>query len=605
MRSARNLQVLGSIVAFVLSSGCAREDDAPSVPTGDAPAVRSAGDWPEDGQWAMPAKDYANTRYSALSEIDTSNVAGLRPVWSFTTGVLRGHEGQPLVIDNTMYVVTPFPHIAYAFDLTQEGYPLKWKYTPDVNPAAIGVACCDIVNRGPAYADGRLIYNLLDAHTVALDAETGRELWKVRTGDINLGETTTMAPIIVDGKAIVGNSGGEFGVRGWIAALDVETGEEVWRGWSTGPDTDVLIDIATFRPFYERARGRDLGVTTWPADQWKIGGGTVWLWLSYDPELDLIYYGTGNPSPFNPEQRPGDNKWTTSIMARRSTDGSLIWAYQQTPHDNWDFDGTNENILVDLPFRDSVRKLLVHFDRNGFAYTMDRVTGEVLVAEPYVHTNVATGFDLATGVIDYVAEKQTGGTGPTYDFCPSHYGGKDQQPAAYSPRTQLFYVPTNNMCEDWETFEVSYIAGTPYYGMSGTLHPGPGGHLGEFIAWDAVAGRKVWGIEEPYPVWGGGLATGGDVVFYGTLDGWFKAVSARDGRLLWRYKVGSGVVGNPITYVGPDGRQYVAIYAGIGGVWFNDVAHGAEPHNVPQPSAIVKDLGRHTSWGGMVWVFAL
>ncbi|MGQ0560910.1 MAG: PQQ-dependent dehydrogenase, methanol/ethanol family [Gemmatimonadota bacterium] len=592
---------------LLLVAACAEQ------PPGRAPAtVETAGrvptdarDWPDDGQWTMPAKDYANTRYSALAEITPDNVRGLRPVWSFATGVLRGHEGQPLVVDNTMYVVTPLPHIVYAFDLTRAGYPLKWKYRPDTNPAAEGVACCDVVNRGLAYADGKLFYNLLDAHTVALDARTGRELWKTRTGNIDIGETTTMAPIVVKDKVIVGNSGGEFAVRGWLSALDTESGEILWRAYSTGPDRDVLIEQETFRPFYPKDQGIDLGVTTWPAEQWKIGGGTAWLWISYDPQLDLLYYGTGNPSPFNPEQRPGDNKWTTSILARDPDDGALRWAYQQTPHDNWDFDGTNENILVNLPFPDATRRVLVHFDRNGFAYTMDRATGEVLVAEPYVYTNIATDVNLRTGAINYVASKQTSGPDWTYNFCPSHYGGKDQQPAAYSPRTRLFYVPTNNMCEDWKTFEVSYIAGTPYYGMSGVLHPGPGGQLGEFIAWDAVRGARVWSIPEPYPVWGGALATGGDVVFYGTLDGWFKAVDARDGSMLWKYKVGSGVVGNPITYRGPDGKQYIAILAGVGGVWFNDVAHSDQPHDLPLPNEIVKELARHTSWGGMVWVFSL
>ncbi|MGE5090533.1 MAG: PQQ-dependent dehydrogenase, methanol/ethanol family [Bacillota bacterium] len=557
--------------------------------------------------WPMPAGDYANTRFSTLDQITAANVRDLRVEWSFATGTLRGHEGQPLVVNNTMYVVTPWPNVAYAFDLTKEGYPLKWKYRPDVNPAAQGVACCDVVNRGPAYARGRIIYNLLDAQTVALDAETGREIWRTRMGDINKGESITMAPLVIGDRVIVGVSGGEYGVRGWIAALDVATGHEIWRAYNTGPDREVLAD-STFHPFYAADREPEQATRSWPAGAWKIGGATSWGWISYDPALNLLYHGTGNPGPWNPAQRPGDNKWATSTLARDPVTGALRWAYQQTPHDSWDYDGVNENILVDLPIGGSERKTLVRFDRNGFAYVQDRRTGEVLSAEPYIFLNWATKVDLATGRPQVVPGKQTGGTGWTKDICPSLEGGKDQGPAAYSPRTRLFYVPTNNMCMDWKVREVSYIAGTPYMGASAPYHAGPGGHRGEFIAWDPLRARKVWGIREPYPVWSGTLATAGDVVFYGTLDGWFKAVNARTGDVVWKLKIGSGVVGNPITYLGPDGRQYVAIYAGVGGdmgaLIGGDVRADA-PYDTRTPADVIVDLARHTSWGGMVWVFAL
>ena len=271
------------------------------VMLGAAPVVQ------EDGQWTMPAKDYAASRYSGLTAINTANVKRLRAAWSFSTGVLAGHEGQPLVVNNMMYVVTPYPNVLYAFDLTEEGYPLKWKYRPYVNPAAIGIACCDVINRGAFYAQGKIVYNLLDGHTVAVDAATGKELWKTRVADVNQGESTPMAPLVVRDRVIVGTSGGEYGVRGWVKGLDLESGRIAWTAYNAGPDAEVLAGPETFKPFYDR--GRDLARNSWPPDGWKHGGAPVWGWLSYDPALDLLYYGTGNPSPYNAEQRPGDNKW--------------------------------------------------------------------------------------------------------------------------------------------------------------------------------------------------------------------------------------------------------------------------------------------------------
>jgi len=558
------------------------------------------------GEWAMPGGDYANTRFSPLEQITPANVKGLRVAWALSTGTLRGHEGQPLVVDNTMYVVTPYPNVAYAIDLAQEGQPLKWKFRPENAQAAVGQACCDVVNRGAAYADGRIFYNLLDGHTVAVDAKSGTQLWRTRMGDLARGETITMAPIVAKGKVFVGSSGGEMGVRGWIAALDVATGKELWRAYSTGSDADAKIG-PRFAPFYAAERGKDLGITSWAGDGWKRGGGAVWGWLSYDPALDLVYYGTSNPGPWNQDVRPGDNKWTCAILARDAESGELRWAFQVTPHDMWDYDAVNENILVDLPVKGRPRKALVHFDRNGFAYTLDRATGEVLVAEPYVPTNWATGVDLATGRPKVVPEKMTGQGKKVTNICPSLEGGKNQQPAAFSPRTGLFYVPTNNLCMDFEVRPVTYIAGTPYIGASAPEHLG-GKHGGEFMAWDATTGRKVWGIEEPFPVWGGALATAGGVVFYGTLDGWFKAVDARDGTVLWKFKVGSGVVGNPVAYEGPDGKQYVAVYAGIGGdmglLIAGDVAANL-PYDVRQRGSTLPELARWTSWGGELFVFSL
>jgi lanthanide-dependent methanol dehydrogenase len=274
----------------------------------------------DDNQWIMPAKNYASTRYSGLDQINIDNVKQLQPAWTFSTGVLRGHKAAPLVVNNTMYIVTPYPNILYALDLTRSGAPMKWTYKPKPVASAQGVAYCDLVNRGAAYAKGKIFYNTLDNQTVAVDAATGEEVWKAKLGDINRGETMTMAPLVVRDKVLVGNSGGEFGVRGWLTALDTDTGKIAWRAFSTGPDSEVLIG-ADFKPFYPQDRGKDLGVSTWPPDAWKIGGGTVWGWISYDPELNLIYFGTGNPGPWNPDQRPGDNKWTAAMFARNPDNG--------------------------------------------------------------------------------------------------------------------------------------------------------------------------------------------------------------------------------------------------------------------------------------------
>jgi PQQ-dependent dehydrogenase (methanol/ethanol family) len=427
-----------------------------------------------------------------------------------------------------------------------------------------------------------------------------------------------MAPIVVKNKVIVGSSGGEMGVRGWIAALDAMSGKELWRAYNIGPDSEIKAG-PRFKPYYQQDRIARSGTASWPGDAWKVGGATVWGWISYDPALNLIYHGTSNPGPWNGNQRPGDNKWSAAIIARDPDTGEMIWAFQPTPHDIWDYDAVNENILVDLPMDESdgraergaartPRKVLVHFDRNGFAYTIDRATGQVLLAKPYVPMNWSTGVDLATGRPTVNPAKATGAGKNVKDICPSLEGGKNQQSAAFSPKTGLFYVPTNNLCMDFEGREVTYIAGTPYIGGNAPETGGPGGYKGEFMAWDAVHGRKVWGIKEPFPVWSGVLATAGNVVFYGTLDGWFKVVDATSGKVLWQFKVGSGIVGAPMTYTGPDGKQYVAVYSGIGGdmglLIAGDVAANL-PFDVRERGTTLPELARYTSWGGMLFVFSL
>ena len=562
---------------------------------------------PEDGQWTMPAKDYASTRYSGLAQITAANAARLHPVWTFSTGVLAGHEGQPIVANNTMYVVTPWPNVLYAFDLSRDGYPLKWKYRPDVSPNAIGISCCDVVNRGAFYVDGKIVYNLLDGHTVAVDAATGRELWKTQIASLAEGETTPMAPFVVKDRVIVGASGGEFGIHGWVKGLDLQTGKIVWTARNVGPDADLLANAGTFKPFYDK--GSELGQTSWPKDAWQIGGAPVWGWMSYDPDLDLVFYGVGNPSPYNAEQREGDNKWTSSVLARRPADGVLVWAYQFTPHDNWDYDAVAAPVLADVKIGGQVRKALVTFNKNGFQYTLDRATGEVLSAPAFVQVTWATGIDIKTGRPVLDPTKQTGvSKGNVRGICPSLEGGvSPASPPAYSPRTGFFYTSTNNLCMDFAATRTQHIRGVPFIGANTPYSAGPGGNLGAFMAWDASSGKKVWEMKEPYPAWSGALVTAGDVAFYGTLDGWFKSIDAKTGKVLSKFKVGSGVVGNPITYRAPDGKQYVAVYAGIGGDWFllaGDVLAN-DPADVRAPPDYMRDIGRHTSQGGIVWIFGL
>ncbi|MGY3264842.1 methanol/ethanol family PQQ-dependent dehydrogenase [Lysobacter sp. HA35] len=559
------------------------------------------------GDWTMPAHDYASTRYSPLNEITTANVGKLQVSFTFSTGVDRGQEAAPIVVGNTMYVVTPFPNVLYALDLTKPGAPAKWSYKPKPEPASQGVACCDVVNRGAVYWAGRVYFNTLDGNTIAVDAATGQLAWRTKLGNINKGETITMAPLVVKGKVLVGNSGGEFGVRGWIAALDAGSGKIVWKAYSTGPDEDVLIG-PSFKPFYSGDKGKDLGSKTWPADAWKIGGGNVWGWISYDPELDLIYYGTGNAGPWNADQRPGDNKWTAGMFARDPDTGEARWFYQFTPHDLFDYDAINENLLLEMTIAGKRRKVIVRPERNGFMYVLDRATGQVYSADPYGPVNSILKVDMKTGRPQFNAEKwpKTGHT--SRQVCPSAPGMKDWNPSSFSPRTGFVYIPHNNLCMDWQPSEVNYIAGTPYIGAEEKYYAGPGGNRGVVTAWNPVQRRAMWKIKEDLPVWSGTLSTAGDVVFYGTMDGWFKAIDARSGALLWKFKTGSGIIGQPIAYRGPDGHQYIAILSGVGGWPGAVVTNNLDTRDATAAAgwgAAMADLKQKTTAGGTLYVFAL
>ncbi|MBO4221876.1 lanthanide-dependent methanol dehydrogenase XoxF5 [Bradyrhizobium neotropicale] len=563
--------------------------------------------------WVMPAGNYANTRYSKLNQINASNVGKLQVAWTFSTGVLRGHEGGPLIIGNMMYVHTPFPNKVYALDLSQDN-KIVWRYEPKQDPNVIPVMCCDTVNRGVAYGDGKIFLHQADTSLVALDAKTGKVEWTAKNGDPGKGETGTSAPLVVKDKVLVGISGGEFGVQCHVTAYDTKSGKQVWRAYSEGPDDQIKIDpektTALGKPV-----GKDSSLKTWQGDQWKTGGGCTWGWLSYDPTLDLVYYGSGNPSTWNPKQRPGDNKWSMTIFARSPDNGMAKWVYQMTPHDEWDYDGVNEMILTDQPFNGQERKLLTHFDRNGLAYTLDRTNGELLVAEKYdPKVNWTSGVDMNKSsptygrpkVLDQYSTDKQGEDVNVKGICPAALGSKDEQPAAYSPETQLFYVPTNHVCMDYEPFKVSYTAGQPYVGATLSMYPPPGeSHMGNFIAWDNKTGKIVWSNKEQFSVWSGALATAGGVVFYGTLEGYLKAVDAKTGKELYKFKTPSGIIGNVTTYE-QGGKQYVAILSGVGGWAGIGLAAG-----LTDPTAGLGAVGgyaalsNYTALGGTLTVFSL
>jgi alcohol dehydrogenase (cytochrome c) len=568
----------------------------------------------DPNQWVIQTGDYANTRYSKLDQINASNAGKIAPAWTFSTGVLRGHEGGPLVIGDVMYVHTPFPNIVYALDLNNDG-KILWKYEPKQDPNVIPVMCCDTVHRGVAYADGQIFLHQADTTLVALDAKTGKMNWSVVNGDPKKGETNTATVLPVKDKVIVGISGGEFGVRGSMTAYDLKTGKQVWRAYSTGPDNEMLVDPEKTTE-HGKPIGKDSSLKSWQGEQWKLGGGTTWGWYSYDPEANLFYYGTGNPSTWNPKQRPGDNKWSMTIFARDPDTGMAKWVYQMTPHDEWDFDGVNEMILADQDIGGQRRKLLVHFDRNGFAYTLDRISGELLVAEKYdPSVNWATKVDMDKNSRTYgrpqvVAQFSTEAQGEdvnTKNICPAALGTKDQQPAAFSPKTGLFYVPTNHVCMDYEPFRVRYTAGQPYVGATLSMYPPPSSHggMGNFIAWDARIGKIAWSKRELFSVWSGALATAGDVVFYGTLEGYLKAVDAKTGNELYKFKTPSGIIGNVTTYM-HRGRQYVAVLSGIGGWAGIGLAAGlTEPTAGLGAVGGYKALSEYTALGGQLTVFAL
>ncbi len=567
--------------------------------------------------WAFPGGDYNNWRYSELKQINNKNAGNIVTAWTFSTGRLQGHEGGPLVLppsatgldSDHLYIHSSFPNDVFAINL--DDLTITWAYEPQQNEAeTVPVMCCDIVNRGLAYSMGQIYLQQADSKLVALDAKTGKENWSVFqgseiTGDVNSkegrgvgpasGMTNTNAPHPMNDKVITGCSGAEFGVRCWIAAYNAKDGSLAWRAFSMGPDEDILFDKNTTS--LGKKVGKDSSLKTWCSnsdwkapsrgpnkckglsDQWKTGGGSVWGWWPADFEENLVYYGSGNPSTWNPVVRPGDNKWSMTIFARDIDTGVARWAYQMTPHDEWDYDGINEMILVDMKVKGKKTPALVHFDRNGYAYTMNRKTGALLVAEKYdPAVNWSTHVDMKTGypqTLDQYSTHHNGEDVVSKDICPAALGTKDQQPSSYSPRTGLFYVPTNHVCMTYEPVSYAaggnqYVAGQPYVNANLTMYPAGAvmkdgtDNMGNFIAWDADKGKIVWSIPEQWSVWSGALATAGDVVFYGTLEGYAKAIDAKSGKLLWKFKTPSGIIGNFHTWQ-HKGKQYVGVLSGIGG----------------------------------------
>jgi len=543
--------------------------------------------------WATPRANEMGQGYSALAQINKGNVKNLKAAWTFATGVNRGHEGAPLVIGNMMFVHTAFPNNVYALDLN-DNQKIVWSYFPKQDPSVQAVLCCDNVSRGLGYGDGKIYLQQNDGNLVALDAKTGAKQWSTLVNDPKVGATNTNAPHVIKDKIVTGCSGAEFGVRCFLVAYNAKDGSLAWKAYSTGSDAEALIgdDFNSANPQYSalsvykdinggnkeggsfealklgemKIGQKDLGIRTWlkpqaVKDGWQHGGGSTWGWWPYDARTNLVYYGTGNPSVWNPDVRPGDNKWSMTIFARDLDTGVAKWGYQMTPHDEWDYDGINEVILFDK----AGKTYAWHHDRNGFAYTFNAADGSLIAAEkvhPFV--NWATGIDLKTGVPGKLASASTHQDYNAKGVCPAALGTKDQQPAAYSPKTGLMYSPLNHVCMTYEPVESKYVAGQPWVGATLTMFPGPDGVMGGFAAYDPMTNKKVWYNKEKFSAWGGALTTASNLVFYGTLDRWFKALDANSGKELWKFQVGSGVIGNAFTY-GSKGKQYVGVLSGIGG----------------------------------------
>lgn len=570
-----------------------------------------------DQNWIMTGKSYQADNYSPNTQINAENVKQLRQAWSFSTGLLHGHEGTPLVVDGIMYVHTSFPNNTFALDLNDPGR-IIWQHKPKQDPAARSVACCDLVNRGLAYwpGDGKIapliLKTQLDGHVVALDAKTGEERWKVENSDIKVGSTLTIAPYVIKDLVVIGSSGAELGVRGYVTAYDVKSGEQKWRKYATGPDADIGIgdDFNKANPHYGQ---KGLGTGTWEGDAWKIGGGTNWGWYAYDPDVDLFYYGSGNPAPWNETMRPGDNKWTMTIWGRDPDTGMAKFGYQKTPHDEWDYAGVNVMMLSEQKDKDGkLRKLLTHPDRNGIVYTLDREDGTLISANKLDDTvNWVKTVDLKTGLPVRDPEFSTRMDHKATDICPSAMGYHNQGHDSYDPEKQLFFMGINHICMDWEPFMLPYRAGQFFVGATLWMYPGPKGDrqnyegLGQIKAYNAITGKYAWEKMERFSVWGGTMATAGNLVFYGTLDGFLKARDSRTGELLWKAKLPSGSIGHPMTFE-HDGTQYVSIMYGVGG-WpgVGLVFDLQDPTAGLGAVGAFKNLANYTQMGGGVAVYSL
>ncbi|MEQ1647019.1 MAG: PQQ-dependent dehydrogenase, methanol/ethanol family [Hyphomicrobiaceae bacterium] len=552
----------------------------------------------DPNMWPAPARDNKSTRHSPLADINVANAAKLQYAWSQSTGALRGHEGQPVVVEHDgkpmMYFSSGCPNMAQcnilqALDLTDPDNPKQvWNYVKktDRDESAVPRACCDTVHRGVNYADNKVIYHTLDGFVIALDASTGKEVWVVKHAWPEKGETITGPTLVAENLVIAGFGGDEFAARGRLTAYDIKTGKEVWKCHATGSDKDICMtpDTNKANPHYGTA-GKDIGISSYPTTsggEWKIGGGSYWAWGSYDPELKMIFWATGNPGHWSPTYRCGytgadlthdkcndgkyDNKYSMTIFARKVDTGEVAWAYQMTPFDQWDYDGVNENILTDMEIDGKKVKALTHFDRNGFAYVLNRVDGTLLRANKFVTVDWAEKVDLKTGRPVKVREHSPFEVGRNTPACPSAMGGKDQQPCSVDPKEpNKFYCPTNNWCMEDEPQTRSHTTqGTVYVFANVYMYPEKPGITGKIKKFDVLTGATDWEIPDPYPNWSGTMVTDGGLMFYGSNNGDFRAVDRKTGKVLWQKRLGSGIIGNPITYK-VKGKQYVSIFAGLGG----------------------------------------
>jgi alcohol dehydrogenase (cytochrome c) len=500
--------------------------------------------------WTIYGGDAANTRHSALAQINTGNVDKLKVAWVAQLGSLEAQESTPLVIGDTLYVTTSTgPKYVYAIN-ARDGTP-KWKYAPEIPADVQATTCCGLDNRGVAYARDTLFVGRLDGKLVALDAQTGKVKWETQVIDYHEGAAITSPPTIVKNLVVTGYAGGEYGVRGAIQAYDQETGKLVWRTYTVP------------------AAGEP-GADTWKGDSYKNGGGAAWLVGSYDPELNLIYYGSSNAAPWGASERGPDssdygkftNLYTASQLALDADTGKIVWHYQTTPYDTWDYDGVNELVLADLDINGTKTPVGLKADRNGFFYVLNRKTGVLISAKPFVPVNWATQVDLETGRPIEVPEKRPRLDVWAKDICPNLFGGKNWQPMSYDPQTGLVYIPTFNLCMDLIGRKQELKKGTFYLAEEFELDkPGPGGFMSELVAWDPVKQQRVWGAKDELPFMGGALTTAGGLVFHGNVKGWFKALDAKTGKELWKFNAGSGISQGAITYE-LDGKQYVAVVSG-------------------------------------------
>lgn len=528
-------------------------------------------------------------RYSSLTQINTKTVAKLVPAWSFSFGgeKQRGQESQPLIHNGKMFVTGSYSRI-FALDM-KTGSKI-WKYEHRLSEGIM--PCCDVVNRGAALYDNLVIFSTLDAQLIALDQDTGNVVWKEKIDDYAAGYSNTAAPLIAKGMLLTGVSGGEFGVVGRVEARDPRTGRLIWMRPTVEGHMGYKYD--------KDGKKTEIGISgttnkTWPGDLWKTGGAATWLGGTYDASTGLAYFGTGNPSPWNSHLRPGDNLFSAATVAIDIETGQIKWHYQTTPHDGWDYDGVNEFITFDM----GGKRLGGKADRNGFFYVIDATTGKLENAFPFVKKiSWASGINLKTGRPDFIdanrpgdPSKGDGKTGSTVFAVPSFLGGKNQMPMAYSPKTNLFYVPANEWGMEIHNEPVTYKKGGAYLGAGFTIKTLNEDYIGALRAMDPKTGKIVWENKNAAPLWGGVMSTAGDLVFYGTPEGFLKALDARTGKELWKFQTGSGVVAPPITWQDGD-TQYVAVVSGWGGavpLWGGDVASKIN----------------FLEQGGSVWVFKL